>query len=275
MKSDATYRSLRRRAIFARSVFTFVAGGLALAPRAAHAEPAPFSSFAPAASATSDAAREAFLSDLPPAPHPRGPAPLAEEDEHARRPWELEPTIGAGTPICYGASGPLCGAEGGGLSFGASGLFRLTPYVALGVVYQRLGGGVDPAAFAPGVSATAWSDFFGAVARGYFLERGAFDPYVQAGFGRGSYHLDWAADGARFGAMSGAAPATEVTAGADFWIGSFAKVGASLSYFWTFLGDVRTCDPNGCSFVAADSLGAPGTELVLGVSVTFAMGREM
>jgi hypothetical protein len=232
--------------------------------------------FAPGTSRAAAAERETFLSSLPPAPRPRGPAPAAEEDEHARRPWEFLPALGAGTPICYGSSGPLCSAQAAGFSIGLSTFFRLTPYVALGLSYQRLSGSIDSAALAPGVSGTASSDFFGLIARGYFLDRGAFDPYVQAGFGRGSFGLDMTAGGAPAGGLRAAAPATEISAGADFWIGSFMKIGPQIGYFWTFLGDVRACGADGdCGYVGAGSLGIPGTELVLGLSLTIAAGSEM
>jgi hypothetical protein len=79
----------------------------------------------------------------------------------------------------------------------------------------------------------------GLTIRGYFSDRGAVDPYVETGIGRGTATSS-ASDGAVEVRSDAAGPAATLGAGIDFWVLPFLKIGPSFTYRWTWLTDVRT-----------------------------------
>jgi len=217
--------------------------------------------------------RFAFLEAPPPAPAPASPAPAREGDEYARKSWEAFPTFGVGAPFCRGDSlGPgRCGDSGAGTVIGGGALYRVSPYVALGAdvsfVTFALGAESMPAAYSR-------ASFLGLVIRGYFAERGAVDPYVETGVGRGAAVMGYS-DGGTDVRSESSGPSALAGAGIDFWVAPYLKLGPSLSYRWTWLTDVRTCVGTWCETARVADRGAVGSYASLSFAVTLALGHEM
>jgi hypothetical protein len=229
-----------------------------------------------AATPTADAERvpqtPRWRLDLPPAPPDPGPPPDREEDEHPRRAWEISPRLGFALPLCHGyaAGQGRCDSTGTGTGMGAGALWRIAPYVALG-----LEGGLSRFGIDAGVAAgSARSSWVGAVVRGYFLERGFLDPYAQTGFGRGSFDTAYNEGGVEV-RLGGSGPATMVGAGLDFWISSHVKAGPAIAYYWAFIGDMRSCSGPVCSVTSVRSAGAVASSASISLTVAVTLGREM
>ena len=211
-----------------------------------------------------------FLSAPPPAPPEPSPPPRREEEEFPRRAWELAPRLGLAVPLCRGdATGEgRCDQTTTGSAVGAGLLWRIAPYVALGVEADLSSFHLDAA---EGSSRSTW---VGAVVRGYFLDRGWLDPWVQTGFGRGSIDTAWNGGNleARF---SGSGPATMAQAGLDFWISDHLKLGPAFAYYWTLLRDLRACSGPTCAVSSVGSTGAVGSYATVSIALAIALGREM
>ena len=114
----------------------------------------------------------------------------------------------------------------------------------------------------------------GLLVRGYFADRGAIDPYVETGIGRGTATTS-ATDGATAVESHGAGPSATVGAGIDFWVVPFLKLGPAVSYRWTWLTDVRTCAGTACETTSVSDRGAVGSFLSVSLVATLALGHEM
>jgi hypothetical protein len=226
----------------------------------------------PAKSATGAPRGATLRFDLPPAPPEPSPAPEREPDEHARRSWEIAPRLGLVMPLCRGDQTGLarCESTGSGDGLGLHALWRVAPYVALGVQGDFARFTID-ADTAEGSARSIW---VGAAVRGYFLERGFLDPYAETGFGRGSVDTIYDVGGTLV-SVHGSGAATMVGAGLDFWISSRVKVGPAIAYYWTFLGDVRVCSGAVCSTSNVGSTGAVASHANFSVALSLALGPEM
>jgi hypothetical protein len=247
------------------------------APEAARPDSRPSTDAPEAARADSRPSTErprfAFLEAPPPAPPPTPPAPARESDEFPRRAWELFPQLGLSAPFCRGDSFGVnhCAGIGNGTSFGGGALFRITPYVALGAEasFSGFDFAVDGAA-----STFSRASWLGLVVRGYFLDRGTVEPYVEAGIGRGTSSSGYGA-GAGLVSVEASGPASLVGAGVDFWVSPFLRMGPALTYRWTFLSDVRECTGSVCQAARVADEGAIGSFASVSFVATVALGREM
>jgi hypothetical protein len=217
-------------------------------------------------------ADETYLDAPPPLPAPRAPAPARDADEFPRRSWELFPEAGFGSPFCHGASfgAGRCGDSGNGPVFGGSALLRVSPYVAFGATAAFADFHLDetPAPAHSGAS------FMGLTVRGYFADRGAIDPHVEMGIGRGASTMGYS-DGDVEVRSDAAGPSAMGGAGVDFWILPYFKLGPAVSYRWTWLTDVRTCSGGRCERASVADFGAIGSYASLSLNATLALGREM
>jgi hypothetical protein len=229
---------------------------------------------APRASAqqSSDAAHFAYLEAPPPPPAPAAPAPAREGDEYARKSWEAFPEASFGAPFCRGDSlgAGHCGNTGNGAAFGGGALYRLSPYVALGASVSFASFQLDT----PAPAAYSRASFVGLLVRGYFADRGAVDPYLEAGIGRGAVAAGYS-DGAVDVRSESSGPSSMAGAGIDFWLTPYLKLGPALSYRWTWLTDVRTCAGPTCETAKVGERGAVGSYVTLGLHATIALGHEM
>jgi hypothetical protein len=223
-----------------------------------------------AAAVSEGASRLAFIDAPPPAPRAPGPAPLREEDEYGRRTWEAFPTMSLDTPFCRGDAlgSSHCGDTETGTSLGGGALYRLTPYVGIGAAASFTSFGKT------GAEAFSHARWFGVIVRGYFLDRGAFDPYVEAGLGAGSVSSG-ESDGIHGVALRASGPASTAAVGIDFWVLPCLRLGPALAYRWTWLTRVERCVDGACTAGDVSSVGAVGSHLSLGVVATFAIGAEM
>jgi hypothetical protein len=253
-----------------------------LAARAAHSEsgaPSPRFAFLDASGPP--------LPDLP-------PQPTREADEYPRRAWEAFPSGGVSTPFCRGSAYGLghCGDATTGATLGIGALYRVSPYVAVGLDASLVrftlhgpSGGAAPRTHA---------SFIGFLVRGYFLDRGVFDPYVETGFGQGASvarHLERATEDSgpdgtpadtRGSAAADievrtefAAPAVMAGAGIDFWLAPYLRVGPALTYRFSWISMVQGCWGSTCTPVGVDERGAVGSYATVSLRATIAVGREM
>jgi hypothetical protein len=218
--------------------------------------------------------RFAFL-DAPRPPLPDlPPEPTREADEYPRRTWEVFPSGGVATPFCRGSAYGLghCGDATSGAMLGVGALYRVSPYVALGLdlSFARF----TPRATNAGATLQSEASFIGLLVRGYFLDRGLVDPYVETGFGQGASVARYA-EGGRDVRTESAAPAFLVGAGIDFWLTSYLRLGPALTYRLSWISNVEGCWGSTCTSVGVDERGAVGSYASVSVKATIAFGREM
>ncbi len=212
-----------------------------------------------------------FLDAPPPTPAPLPPGPAREADEHPRRAWEAFAHADLSAPFCRGDrfGAGQCAETGTGTALGAAALYRFTPSVALGAEASFSHFQVDAPSAA--YSRASW---MGLLVRGYFLDRGALDPYVEAGIGRGAVIAG--SDGPMGPARTNATgPSAGARVGIDFWVTPFLRLGPALSYRWVWLTDVHACVGATCETTAVSERGAVGSYLSLAVHATFGWGHEM
>jgi hypothetical protein len=175
------------------------------------------------------------------------------------------------TPFCRGDAlgASRCRDTEAGTSVGGGALYRLTPYVAIGAVASFSWFGAPSAS-----SAYSRSRWVGAVVRGYLLDRGALDPYVEAGFGVGAVDAGYD-DGAHSAHSHASGPSTSATVGVDVWVLPYLRVGPALSYRWTWLHLVEQCVDGACTVDDVTTTGGVGSHMSFGLLATFALGREM
>lgn len=231
--------------------------------------------WAESASVAPPSAPLSFIDALPPAPPPLPPAPEREPSEFARKSWELLPHVGLTTPSCQAApyGGSACADVGSGLMIGAGGVYRITPYVALGAELAVAEFRYDAAAAGASRGASRAGQF-GPIFRGYFLENGRVDPWVQVGFGMGFVGMNHISGGAEWNARATGAAASGA-AGVDFWLTPYLKLGPSIGQQFVFPSEVRVCENGGCASYAVGEAGGITRWMRLGVNVTVALGRSM
>jgi hypothetical protein len=165
----------------------------------------------------------------------------------------------------------LCGTAGAGTALGGGVLYRVSPHVALGAEASWFQFRPDNASAPTAYSNASWLGF---IIRGYFLDRSALDPYVETGVGRGA---------ASAGHMSGtddarteaAGPSVVASAGIDFWIAPYLRVGPAFAYRWTWLTSVSSCQTSACATVSLAERGAIGSSASLSLLATIALGQQM
>ena len=246
--------------------------------RAASPEPgAPAVSASPEPSAlpvaTSSAPRFAFLDSPPPRLAELPPEPSREPDEYPRRAWEVFPSGGMGTPFCRGTAFGLgrCGDASSGATLGLGALYRITPHVAFGLDASFAHFGSGATSVTAHESLATW---VGLLVRGYFLDRGALDPYVETGFGQAT-SVSTYRDGDVDVRTESAAPSVETGAGIDFWVAPFLRFGPAVSYRFAWISRVNGCASGICTSYGVDERGAVGSYATFSVRATVGFGREM
>lgn len=227
------------------------------------------------ASALSPSPKLAFLDALPPAPPSLPPAPDREPAEHARRNWEVVPTIGWTVPSCRSAAhvAAACGGTGSGLNAGVGGVYRITPYVGFGAEVVVAEFGFDATAVGASSGASR-AGSVGPIFRGYFLERGRIDPWVQVGFGIGLVQASFQGSGDEIDSRATGA-AVSGGAGVDVWITPSVKLGPALNQHLVFPSEVRVCQRGACASYTVSEAGGVTRWLRVGLVASFAFGQEM
>jgi hypothetical protein len=166
----------------------------------------------------------------PPAPAPERdePPPLARPRELSRRPFEFSAAFMALLPSCGAGSiddrGCLTVRAGGGVD--ATFLYRASPFFAVGFEGVASGfGGTDAGALGDGGGRAR---FGGVVARLYFANSGAWDPYAALTLGAGTLTLPGSDDRQTRAATSGLGG--RIAGGIDYLLGSHLRIGPTASF---------------------------------------------
>lgn len=223
--------------------------------------------------AAEEVGRHSFLDSPPPAPAPLPPDPAREADEYPRRAWEAFPEVGLSAPFCRGDSFGLshCGDSETGRALGGGALYRVSPSVGLGLEATFSGFRLAVDGARETYSRASW---VGLLVRGYFLDRGAVEPYVETGLGRGSSSAGYSIEWSRV-SVEASGPSALAGAGIDFWIAPHLRLGPAFTYRWTFLTEVRSCVDSSCETARIADHGAVGSFASLTFVATIALGREM
>lgn len=219
--------------------------------------------------------RFAFLDAPPPAVPELPPAPEREASEWARKSWEIVPNAGFTLPSCRTApyGGGACGGVGSGLTAGVGGVYRMTPYLALGAAVELANFRYD--ASAVGASGgTSRAATVGPIFRAYFLESGSIDPWIQVGFGAAFLGMSYETAGAAWSASASGASVSGA-AGVDFWLTPHLKVGPAVGQELVFPTEVRVCQGDGCADYTVSEAGGVTRWLRVGLVATVAFGSSM
>ena len=115
------------------------------------------------------------------------PPPELPPQEYARRPFELTAELLLGLPDCAVGSSYNQRSESiaAGPGFGATGLWRPSPYFALGGTVNVLSFGFRPTDSSGISRGSAGGHFWGLLTRLYFFDHGRIEPYLELGIGSG------------------------------------------------------------------------------------------
>jgi hypothetical protein len=189
----------------------------------------------------------------PPLADERGPGPLPEQPELARRTFELVPELGVSFPHCAGSHGPSgCDALVAGTELGLSALYRVSPYFAVGA-----SGGADAYTFSNARGSEGRALFAGVTGRVYFLESGAWDPYLELTLGAGSLAAFSGENGSRAHDRVALAPAARVAAGIDFALGPWLRAGPLLALSRYSAATAQRCSGRACGAVPLEASSVP------------------
>ena len=211
------------------SMARIVAGCLALAcsgvstlARAQHAPPPP------------------IVLDAPPAPELPPP-------EYARRPFELTAELLLGLPNCAVGSSynQRCDELSAGPGFGASLLFRPSPYFALGGTLSALSFGFRPTHGSGLSQGSANGYFWGLLTRLYFLDHGPVEPYLELGMGSAGLATRARETDAEFQENS-TGLAFRVGGALEFYLGRHVRLGPAYDWTRFSVQHLRRCGQARC-----------------------------
>ena len=185
----------------------------------------------------------------PPAvPPPVPPPPLeVEEAEYARRSVELVPQLALVTAFCRAGavSSDTCAGVTSGGAAGLVALWRVAPHLAWGGTLDVTAFQYRPPERLGRDRGAAGSVYLGLVVRGYFLEEGPLDPYVQLSVGGAAAGTAFdEQNGARY-EETGAGPGFQLGFGADFYLGNHLRLGPGLSFTQFTVDKIRRCRSGG------------------------------
>jgi hypothetical protein len=170
-----------------------------------------------------------------------------EEAEYARRTVELIPQLSLVTPFCRAgeASSDTCAGVTSGGAAGLVALWRVAPHFAWGGTLDVTAFQYRPPERLSRSRGAAGSVYLGLMARGYFLEEGPLDPYVQLSVGGAAAGTAFdEQDGARY-EETGAGPGFQLGFGADFYLGNHLRLGPGLSFTQFTVDKIRRCRSGG------------------------------
>jgi len=176
---------------------------------------------------------------LAPAPPPELPAP-----EAMRRAFEVAPELRLSLPSCSAGSATeeRCDGMGVGPGFGATLLWRPTPYFAFGGAFDLEAFRFQSAA-APDERASG--SFVGLVGRVYFFEQGRFEPSVELGLGEGSLGTR-TNDAGLTSTERAAGLAMRVGGGLELYLGQRVRLGPALAWTHLLAPGLRRCAGSQC-----------------------------
>jgi len=204
----------------------------------------------------------AWQSDAPHAPPPpivlgAAPAPELPAAEYARRPFELAPELILGFASCSDGStdDSRCSGLSAGVGVGGTLLWRVSPYFAFGGTLSDVSFGFHPAAATGLQHTTASGQFYGLLARVYFMDHGLVEPYLELGLGGGSIRTSAReADDVQYDeAATGGA--LRVGGALEFFLSRHLRLGPAFDWTTFDVAHVRRCDGSACAELDAASYG--------------------
>jgi hypothetical protein len=179
---------------------------------------------------------------LEPPPPPELPPP-----EYPRRPFELSAELLAGLPSCAVGStdNQRCESAAVGPGFGATALYRPSPYFALGGTLSALNFAFRPAPGSGLSQGSADGHFWGLLGRVYFFDHGRVEPYLELGVGSAALGTSARELDSEYREES-AGLAFRVGGALEFYLGRQVRLGAA--YDWTSFNArrVRRCGQASC-----------------------------
>jgi len=199
--------------------------------------------------ASSGVSTVARAEHAPPPPIVQGapPAPELPAPEYARRPFELTAELLLGLPNCaIGSSyNQRCDGIAAGPGFGATALWRPSPYFALGGTVSALSFGFRPTQGAGLSQGSADGHFWGLLTRLYFFDQGSFEPYLELGMGSAGVATRAQEADAEYEENS-AGLAFRVGGGLEFYLGRHVRLGPAFDWTRFNVGQMRRCGQSRC-----------------------------
>jgi hypothetical protein len=187
------------------------------------------------------------------------PPPELPAAEYARRPFELTTELLLGLPSCADGSmdDSRCSGLSTGLGFGATLLWRVSPYFAFGGTLSELGFGFRPAASTGlrSASASASGAFYGLLGRVYFMDHGIVEPYLELGLGGGSVRTHATEGDAVSYDETAAGSALRVGGAVELYLSRHVRLGPALDWSRLDVAHVRRCNGAQCAQLDTASYG--------------------
>jgi len=175
------------------------------------------------------------------------PPPELPPPEYPRRPFELTAELLIGLPNCAMGStyNERCEGVRPGPGFGATALYRPSPYFAFGGTISALNLGFRPTDGSGLSAGSADGHFWGLLTRLYFFDHGIFEPYLELGMGSAGLATSAQESNSEY-RESSAGLAFRVGGAIEFYAGRHVRFGPA--YDWTRFNvrHVRRCGPTSC-----------------------------
>ncbi len=175
------------------------------------------------------------------------PAPELPPPEYARRPFELTAELLLALPDCTVGSSYNERSESieAGPGFGATALWRPSPYFALGGTVSGQSFGFRPAE-AEGLSqGSAHGYFWGLLGRVYFIDHGLLEPYLELGMGSAGVRTRALEADAEYQENS-AGLAVRVGGAFEFYLGRHVRLGPAFDWTRFEVQQLRRCGQARC-----------------------------
>ena len=183
----------------------------------------------------------------PPIALDAAPAPELPPPELARRPFELTAELLFGLPNCAVGSSynQRCDGVEAGPGFGATALWRPSPYFALGGTVSALSFRFRPTQGSGLSQGSADGHFWGLLTRLYFFDHGLFEPYLELGMGSVGVATRAQESDAEY-QESSAGLAFRVGGALEFYLGRYVRLGPAFDWTRFNVRQMRRCGQAGC-----------------------------
>ena len=175
------------------------------------------------------------------------PAPELPALEYARRPFELTAELLLGFPNCTPGSvdNQRCDGISAGPGFGATALWRPSPFFAFGGTVNALGFAFQPSASSGLRQASAGGHFYGLLGRVYFLDHGLVEPYFELGLGGGGLGTSAREPDVEYD-ESASGIAVHTGGALEFYLSRHVRLGPAFDWTTFSVQRVRRCGASRC-----------------------------
>ena len=206
------------------------------------------------------------------------PPPELAPPEYARRPVELTSEFLLGYPNCSDGStnDARCAGLGPGAGFGASALWRVSPYFAFGGTLDVLGFAFNPPDRTRLRSGSAGGLFYGVLGRVYFADHGLVDPYLELGLGGGADRTSARETGDVKYSETAVGAAVRIGGAVEFYLSRHLRVGPAFDWTRFRVSHVTRCDPaEACVDLDGSENGHGVGFTTLSARLTISLGPEL